>query len=72
MLNTEICDHAAAEPVVTLEGETVGAICPACDMRLPTLWIGCTHERLIETRALCEAEPRPMCLHCGVFHKRKA
>ena len=69
MLNTTICDHAAAEPVVTLDGDTVGAVCPTCDAKLPTRWIGCAHESSIETTPLGSSEETFMCLRCGVLHR---
>lgn len=65
-----ICDHVAAEPVVTLDGETVSVICPTCDISLPTKWIGCTHDDYIENTPFGSSARTFLCCYCGAEHSR--
>jgi hypothetical protein len=60
----KVCPHANAEPVITLDGETVAAICPDCDAKLSPKFIGCPHEYTEEITAYDDPDWTFVCLNC--------
>ena len=63
------CAHADAVPVTLLGGETVAALCPDCDTRLPAAWLTCEHPAPINITTLSDwPGSRFMCTGCGVIY----
>jgi hypothetical protein len=66
MSDPQRCSHVRAVPVES-DGETVAALCPDCDRRLPAAWLSCPHERTVEIPMLGDLPPyRVICEGCSV------
>lgn len=63
------CAHPDAVPVTLTTGETVAALCPACDTQLPAAWLTCEHPNSVEISAYDEPPGRMLCLAtCGATY----
>lgn len=61
------CAHAGAVPVESVvTGEVLAALCPACDAQLPTEFLSCPHDNVIDTPALNQRPGLGICNGCGV------
>lgn len=67
------CAHPNAEPVTTLDGQTVAALCPACDTKLTAAWLTCEHPAPIDiTQFGDRPATRYICNGCGNVFGRLA
>lgn len=67
------CAHTSAEPVTTMDGRTVAALCTDCDTQLSAEWLTCEHPAPIDITTLMDRPgSRYICNGCGNAFGRPA
>jgi hypothetical protein len=62
------CAHPDAAAVTNLDGETVAALCPDCDTRLPAAWLTCEHPAPIDITSFADPPSTLWCSGCDVTY----